>query len=271
MHTIKNMIRKGILCLFPLFTMTACSGKEEIVFEQDTQDERWESQSASEALAGTQDSPQSTGAGGEADTALAGGEAGAAGGVADYDAVSPETLPENMDKPASPGEIYVHICGAVVNPGVYALATGSRIFEGIEIAGGFREDACEDYVNLAKTLQDGQRIVIPTMEEVEAAGEDDAYHKRWMTEADTGTDTEEAGASVEAAQGVSTQSDGLININLATESELSSINGIGAGKAAAIVKYRQEIGGFTSIEEIMEVSGIGQGIYEKIKDKITVR
>lgn len=257
-----------MFCLFPLFMLTACSGKEEIVFEQGTQENCLESGTSSEDLSETQDLPLSAG---EADIAAAGGGVGTADGVADSGTASLETLPDTTQKADSSGEIYVHICGAVVNPGVYALAADSRIFEGIETAGGFREDACEDYVNLAKTLQDGQRIVIPTMEEVEAAGEDDAYYKRWMIEADTGTDTGEAGQSADSSQEASAQPDGLININLATESELSTISGIGAGKAAAIVKYRQETGGFTSIEEIMEVSGIGQGIYEKIKDKITVR
>ena len=73
----------------------------------------------------------------------------------------------------------------------------------------------------------------------------------------------ETGAAEERA-------DGLVNINTASEEELSAIPGIGAGKAAAVVRYRQENGAFASIEDIMKVSGIKEGTYEKIKDKITV-
>lgn len=142
-------------------------------------------------------------------------------------------------------KIYVHICGAVVNPGVYELDGDSRVFEVIEAAGGFSEDACQDYVNQAGRLNDGERLVIPTIEEIETA------------KADGNT-------------GASSSASGLVNINTASESELGSISGIGAGKAAAIVKYREENGSFASVEDIMKVSGIKEGTYEKIKDKITV-
>lgn len=256
MHTITNMIKKirqGMLCLLPLFTLTACSGKEEIVINQNNQEEYRETEEPSEVST----------------------EPGASGEMSEKGrpaAEEKEDIPDGFTdtERSSRRDIYVHICGAVVNPGVYALAADSRIYEGIEAAGGFCENACEDYVNLAKPLQDGQRLVIPTQEEVESGEESDAYHRRWMTEDTEAEDTGMELQAVEAGQDISAGADGLININQASESELSSISGIGAGKAAAIVKYRQEIGGFTSIEEIMEVSGIGQGIFEKIKDKITV-
>lgn len=233
---IKNICRKGSLFLFrgmlfafPMLVLTACTGKEDVVLNLSDADSMQETDELTET---------------EADTLI-------------ENAVQ---LPDNTLDTAQ-SEIYVHICGAVVNPGVYKLDEGSRVFEGIEAAGGFEEDACEDYVNLAGCLKDGERIVIPTKEEIEEAKADGSYQVLWAkTESDMAT--EETGASGSGA--------GLVNINTATESELGSISGIGAGKAAAIVQYRQENGSFASIEDIMKVSGIKEGTYDKIKDKITV-
>lgn len=165
--------------------------------------------------------------------------------------------------------IYVHICGAVLNPGVYELPAGSRVFAGIEAAGGLLDTAYGDYVNQAETLWDGQQLVIPTIEEIEAAKEDGTYEQLWVSSAG-----DKAGPANEAALGgtgsVGANRDGKININTATESQLLGITGIGATRAAAIVQYREEHGSFGSIEDIMQVSGIKEGTYEKIKDEITV-
>lgn len=210
---IKNLIKQGIFLLFSLFVLTACTSKNDMILELEMQDN-----------AGIL--PESTNA--EKDEEVLSDGA--------------EDLPE---------DIFVHICGAVVNSGVYILPAGSRIFEGIEAAGGFSEDACEDFINLAQTLQDGQRVVIPTVEEAEAAAQDSVYQEQLLPE-----ETQSA--------------DGRVNINTASEQELSAISGIGAGKAAAIVQYRKENGSFSSIEDIMNVSGIKEGTYEKIKDKITI-
>ncbi len=212
---IKKLLKRGIFLLFPLFVLTACTSRNDMVLDLEAQD----NMKQPEALSG--------------DTG---------------EAVDEQNLPETEDLPE---DIFVHICGAVVNPGVYILPTGSRIFEGIEAAGGFSEEACEDFVNLAQTLQDGQRIVIPTVEEAEAAMQDSTYQEQWVPEESQNTD-------------------GRVNINTASEQELSAISGIGAGKAAAIVQYRQENGSFSSVEDIMKVSGIKEGTYEKIKDKITI-
>lgn len=217
---IENLLKRGIFLLFPLFVLTACTSRNDMILELDAQD-------------GMQQP-----------------------GVFLDDA---DKVPDMQEIPEADmreaeimsAEIYVHICGAVVKPGVYVLASGSRIFEGIEAAGGFREDACEDFINLAQTLQDGQRIVIPTVKEAEEAAKDSSYLEQWGPE-----ETQNA--------------DGRVNINTASEQELSAISGIGAGKAAAIVQYRQENGVFSCIEDIMQVSGIKEGTYEKIKDKITV-
>lgn len=212
---IKNLLKRGMFLLFPLFVLTACTSRNDMVLELETQDNAQQPEML---------------------------PSDAAESLNEQNVSETENLPE---------DIFVHICGAVVNPGVYVLSAGSRIFEGIEAAGGFSEDACEDFVNLAQTLQDGQRIVIPTEEEAEAAVQDNAYQEQWLPEETQSTD-------------------GRVNINTASEQELSAISGIGAGKAAAIIQYRQENGSFSSVEDIMKVSGIKEGTYEKIKDKITV-
>lgn len=232
MHITKiNILKTVMFFLIPVLTLTACTGKQDIAFELEEQEFAQEKEYVSDA---------------------------------ETTAYEVNTAAEEVMEIKEPAVIYVHICGAVVNPGVYELDAGSRVFEGVRAAGGFSEEACEDYVNQAEVLQDGQRLIIPTPEEVEAVKDDDSYQESWRIDALKA----EQSAAVEAAPVGNT--DGLININTADESELSSIDGIGAGKAAAIVKYRQENGNFQTIQDIMKVSGIKEGTYEKIKDKITV-
>lgn len=232
-----NILKAALFFLLPLLTLTACTGKQDIVFELEEQRKAQETEYVSDAER-TADEGKT---------------------------VVDEIITGETATPEEPAAIYVHICGAVVNPGVYALDSGSRVFEGVEAAGGFSEEACEDYVNQAEILRDGQRLIIPTLEEAEAVKDADSYQESWRIDA---LETEQS-AVVEAVSAGNT--DGLININTADEKELSSIDGIGAGKAAAIVKYRQENGNFQSIQDIMKVSGIKEGTYEKIKDKITVK
>ena len=170
--------------------------------------------------------------------------------------------------------ICVHVCGAVKNAGVYELPAGSRVFEAVEAAGGFISEADESYVNQAQRLTDGSKLVIPTIEQAQNATKD----------GETGTEQigiveqtagEPDGYGVDAGQNsgigeAGSATDGKININTASETQLCEIPGIGAARAAAIVAYRQESGGFHSIEDIMNVSGIKEGTYAKIKDSITV-
>ena len=152
--------------------------------------------------------------------------------------------------------IYAYICGAVESPGVYALPAGSRVYELAEAAGGLRADAALESVNLAAVLEDGQMIQILTEEEYLSSG--------------TGTGTASGSSSSSETTASSSSDNSKINLNTATAEELTTLNGIGEAKAAAIIAYREENGAFSSIEEIMEVDGIAEGIYEKIKDSITV-
>ncbi len=148
------------------------------------------------------------------------------------------------------GGILVHVCGAVLHAGVYELKAGSRVYEAVEAAGGFAADADQNYVNQAQTLKDGVKLVIPTMEEAAQAREREPL--------------------IEAAQGEDGVQDGRININTATAAQLCDIPGVGATRAAAIIAYRESHGGFHKPEDIMKVDGIKEGMYEKIKDSISV-
>lgn len=181
----------------------------------------------------------------------------------------PEQKDEATDESMQRDEartICVHVCGAVKKPAVYELPVGSRVYEAVAKAGGFAEDADESYVNQAQALADGVKLVIPTRQqtsEMEASGETEA--PIGIVETEHGVNASENGGS-----GKSAEADGRIDINTASEAELCGIPGIGATRAAAIVAYRQERGGFSSIEEIMNVSGIKEGTYAKIKDSIKV-
>lgn len=153
--------------------------------------------------------------------------------------------------------IFVDVCGAVKTPGVYQLPGGSRIFQAIEMAGGFLEEAETGLVNQAGILEDGQQVRIYTKDEAE----------------------ELKGAAVSAVGGgqqqesalVQQNTEGKVNINRADKAALMTLNGIGETRAEAIIEYREKTGGFSGIEELMLVDGIKEKIYEKLKDKITVQ
>ncbi|MCM1184070.1 MAG: ComEA family DNA-binding protein [Roseburia sp.] len=155
--------------------------------------------------------------------------------------------------PAESAEVYVHICGAVNVPGVYAVPADSRLFEVVALAGGLAAEADETSLNLAHTVADGQQIVVLTREETAALAE------RGLYPAET-ADVASGGA----------QGSGLVNINTASVAELTAISGIGESRAQAIVAYREQNGGFRTIEDIKRVDGIKDGLFSKIKDKITV-
>ena len=182
------------------------------------------------------------------------------------------------EQPADSTVIWVHVCGAVRKAGVYELPAGSRVFEAVQEAGGFAADADESYVNQAQRLSDGAKLVIPTVEQVEEAAGDSRteagqigiVEQAGVQQAGYGVSDAGTGDGAGQTDPVSAAADGRININTASEAQLCEIPGIGATRAAAIAAYRQEHGGFSSIEEIMNVSGIKEGTYAKIKDRITV-
>ena len=165
--------------------------------------------------------------------------------------------------------IYVDVCGAVVNPGVFELTAGSRVFQAIEAAGGYLPEAAQNCVNRASVLTDGQQLYILTQEEMEQQGLNPAELANASDISGGGT-AGNTGAGVPADAAFPGQQDNKININTADETQLTTLTGIGATRAQAIIAYREENGPFASIEEIMNVQGIKEGTFAKIKDEIVV-
>lgn len=158
---------------------------------------------------------------------------------------------------------YVYVCGQVVNPGVYRLEEGMRIFEAVELAGGFTGDARPEYLNLAEPVFDGMKILVPD----EAQVSDPSWNGQ--------TGSPGAGRSPGGQTGVYSQSDGTVpvkkvNINSASKEELMILTGIGESRAADIIRYRTEEGAFSRIEDIMKVPGIKEASFRKLKDQIEV-
>ena len=166
----------------------------------------------------------------------------------------PSEIPEFTESPKKQ-EIYVDVCGAVAEPGVFCLPEGSRVFQAIDAAGGFLPEAAENYVNRAQGLSDGEQLYVPTKEEALT-----------MERTDTVSSGEKNGEALESG----TEHAGKVNLNTADETELCTLTGIGASKAKAIIAYREENGPFASVEDLMKVEGIKEGTFHKIKDEIEV-
>lgn len=147
-------------------------------------------------------------------------------------------------------EIFVDVSGAVLQPSVFVLKTGSRVFEAIALAGGLRDDADTRNINLAQVLNDGEKLYLPTKKEVESGLVSDA----------TASSTATSGAD----------SAGRVNLNTADAKALQQLSGVGPSTAEKIVDYRNSHGKFKKIEDLQKVSGIGAKTFEKLKDKITV-
>ncbi|MCR4609635.1 MAG: helix-hairpin-helix domain-containing protein [Eubacterium sp.] len=153
--------------------------------------------------------------------------------------------------------VRVYVCGAVVNEGVYELSAGDIVDDALEMAGGYRNDAYRGYVNLAAPLTDGMRIYFPTEAEMTEAV---------LSDTDGGLS---AGLASDDGAAVDNNS-AKININTADKSELTKLPGIGESRAEDIIRYREENGKFKSINEIMNVNGIKEGVFDKIRDLITI-
>lgn len=167
--------------------------------------------------------------------------------------------------------IVVHISGAVNIEGIVELEAGSRIANAIEKAGGVKENADMTDINLAYPLEDGMKIHIPTKEETEAnKNNENMIDESYVTSSSGGVSSKEDTNSIQGSS-KSTTSNEKVNINTATQEELDTLPGIGPSIASKIIDYREQNGKFNSIEEIKEVSGIGDAKYEKIKDSITIK
>ena len=167
------------------------------------------------------------------------------------DKASPDTAgsDNNVDPENSDSSVVAFISGEVLAPGVYELKKGSRINDLLIAAGGFTEEACTDYVNLAEILNDGEMIVIPSLSEAEELKKNE---------------------TVRTGNYLKDNETGLVNMNTADAKKLQELPGIGKTKAEAIVSYRHEHGPFGSISEIKNVNGIGESIYGMICELITI-
>lgn len=158
---------------------------------------------------------------------------------------TPIEIIEPTPSSSTPGEIGVYVVGAVMNPGVYFLPPGSRVADALEAAGGTTDEADLVRVNLAKRVYDEEEIYVPRL-------------------------GEENPPLLLPSGSSSSQAGGKININTATAAELETLPGIGPVLAQRIVDYRKANGPFAAIEDIKNVSGIGEGIFEEIKELIFV-
>lgn len=153
--------------------------------------------------------------------------------------LSTESYNEEINQVSSESNIFVYITGQVHRPGVYQVSEGTRLYQVVELAGGMTKKAQKNAVNLAEEVTDGQSVHIPS--------------KRNNIE-----------------QYTSETNNGLININQATVEQLMTLPGIGESKAMAIQEYRKENGKFESVEDIKNVSGIGDSTFNNLKDLITI-
>ena len=156
--------------------------------------------------------------------------------------------PEEVITSVEQESIAVHVCGQVKNPGVYTLAKGARVSDAIEVAGGLTKEAAGDFINQAQKLEDEQQVYVPSQEEAKDLPKE--------VQQETNNDSH-------------SENTGLININQATREELMTLPGIGEAKADMIITYREEHGKFASIEDIKNISGIKDGVFNKICDLIT--
>jgi competence protein ComEA len=134
--------------------------------------------------------------------------------------------------------LLVHVLGAIARPGLYELRSGDRTLDAIAAAGGFTDDADRDHLNLAKPLTDGEQLRVPVIGE----------------------------APVIAAEA----SDGRVNLNSADAAALDTLPRVGPAMAERIIQWRDDNGGFTAVEDLLSVTGIGQKTFDSLKDLVTV-
>jgi competence protein ComEA len=186
-----------------------------------------------------------------------------AGAAFAYARSLPKGAPRGLASPIAPappapsatasGGVVVHMAGAVRSPGVYSLAPGARVIDGVRAAGGAAPDADLSSINLARLLTDGERVYVPRRGETpppDAGG--------------GGAPAADGGGAPGAAAG------GKVNINTASVGELDGLPGIGPVLAQRIVDYRTQHGPFRSVNDLQKVEGIGQKKFESLKDFVTV-
>lgn len=176
-----------------------------------------------------------------------------------YELIESSNSSNNIDysnnNNSNTSNIVIYICGAVKENKVVTLKENSRICDAIDAAGGLTNDADLTTINLAYILEDGEKIYIPKKGEI--------------TPIEASTTNSQTSSNLNYSS--SSQKNNKININKATQTELETIPGIGPSTALKIINYREENGNFKNIEDIKNVSGIGDSKYEKIKNYISIK
>lgn len=236
-----------------------------IVFWPDSSDEGFAVVSAGDAS----NSATAKGAGaseGAEEGASPGGTASASEGAStpSSSAGRPNDGNGGKDTPQATGTpIVIYLTGAILNPGVYELTQESRIYDAITLAGGLVEGSAINYINPAAPLKDGQHVHIPSVEEIES-GE----AARIVAGGAVGM----GGASMGAAgPGAETgQAEQIVNLNTADSTQLETLPGVGMATAKRIIDYREKYGPFASVDELKNVSGIGEKKFAELADKVCV-
>lgn len=147
--------------------------------------------------------------------------------------------------------LVVHVAGAVVDPGVHELPPGSRVVDAIEAAGGLTPDADEARINLAAPVTDGERVYLLKVGEAVPP-------------------SVEGGSSGSSGGSSDASAEGPVDLNQADEAALDALPGVGPATAAAIIQHRDQIGRFTSVDQLLDVRGIGEAKLEQLRPLVTV-
>ena len=167
----------------------------------------------------------------------------------------------------------VDIKGEVINPGIYTVKEGSRVIDVIRLAGDLTEVADTSVLNLSKKVKDEMVIIVYSFDEVESFTETKEQEEIEQEACKNQNGIENDACIEDSTNDTSSSSvviSGKISLNTATLDELMMLPGIGEAKAEAIIKYREEVGAFQNIEELKEVNGIGDAIFDQIKESITI-
>lgn len=184
-------------------------------------------------------------------SAGAGGAAGGGGPATTAPVASTATTTTST----APATVVIHVAGAVARPGVVSLPAGARVVDAIDAAGGAVPEADLDRLNLAALLADGQRVLVARVGDPPTPGDQPAGVSGGVTPADPG-----------AAPGAPV----LVNLNTATQAQLETLPGIGPTLAQSIIAERDRRGGFTSVEQLRQVRGIGDKRFADLRDLVTV-
>ena len=260
----KNILKTGIVISLILLAgvLYSCRGQEpegQIVLQEETSGQKESVDTKESESSKTKDGKQENSNGKEATESE----------EADRTSVNPsgQDIAENKSSgetsDSTGNTIYIHICGAVKSPDVYEVESGTRLVDVIKLAGGLTKEAAGDYVNQAAKVEDGQKVYIPTKDEVKDLETNVLISDINQLDANSTSKSEEPGSADSAASS-------KVNINTASAEELMTLPGIGESKAESIMTYRQEHGGFKTIEEIKNINGIKDSVYNKISDRITV-